>query len=354
MDDVVRDALRQLIVERGTALAEDARLCGALLRDVAGDRRREISVLVAAVEEGVAADLLRSAGSGTADPLLGSLQRRLEQGRGLAPDAARWAVETWAYALRQQQMADTVRTQPPRQTEVLFPPPSQAKDEPEPEIPLEDAGGPPAHRSRAKLAYLLVGALVLTAAVGVGAWALTGRADEPTGPASPPPSTVTPTPTVTSTPTIPPGFETEAEVALWQSVPQTECESAAERVAESADFPDDVYAAIVCFPSEPGIDFVDYWEFYDDDGMNAEYEATVTNRGVGFDQGGCKTDSVAEHSWSTDESEGRVFCWVSPESGAAVISWTTTGGRSIYAYAFSESGDEAALYDWWSGGDSGP
>lgn len=98
MHDAARRALKDVIRQHGLGLANDPRRCGALLRDMAGQHRREISVLVAAAEEGVGTDLLRA--SQSASPaLLAQLQRRLARERALSPEAAQWAVETWAEAL---------------------------------------------------------------------------------------------------------------------------------------------------------------------------------------------------------------------------------------------------------------
>jgi hypothetical protein len=64
-----------------------------------GGHRREVFVLVSALQAGIAADLLRT-GSGVPMPLLlGRLRQRLEDDLMLRADAAHWAVETWALAL---------------------------------------------------------------------------------------------------------------------------------------------------------------------------------------------------------------------------------------------------------------
>ncbi|HWS55297.1 MAG TPA: hypothetical protein VN228_14265, partial [Pyrinomonadaceae bacterium] len=99
MSDVPRQTLRALIARHGPDLCGDARRCEALLRDLCGGHRREINLLVAAQRERVPLDLLAARRSMPRDLLLARLARRLEDHLALTPDAARWAVESWALAL---------------------------------------------------------------------------------------------------------------------------------------------------------------------------------------------------------------------------------------------------------------
>ncbi len=106
MNDVPRQKLIEMVTHRqavtdrfGRDVVSDAKLCGALLRDLCGEHKREISVLVAAVEERVPNDLQSSQANTPLDVLLARLIRRLVDDRALAEDAARWAVESWALAL---------------------------------------------------------------------------------------------------------------------------------------------------------------------------------------------------------------------------------------------------------------
>ncbi len=99
MHDQPRQVLRGLLAEYGPSLCDDPRRCEALLRDHCGDHKREIRVLVAALDERVPADLLRSQPDPPPAMLLNRLTRRLQDERGLAEDVARWAVESWALAL---------------------------------------------------------------------------------------------------------------------------------------------------------------------------------------------------------------------------------------------------------------
>ena len=93
-----RQVLRELIGRYGYELAGDARRVQALLRDMAGEHRAEVAVLVAAAEEGVGQSLLQSSEGLT--PEVGErLARRLHENRALEEQAARWAVGAWMNAL---------------------------------------------------------------------------------------------------------------------------------------------------------------------------------------------------------------------------------------------------------------
>lgn len=99
MNDLPRQKLRELITRYGPALADDPRRCEGLLRDLCGAYRREIFVLISALQQGVAKDLLNIQ-PGTPYPVLeAQLIRELREDLALDEEAARWAVETWAEAL---------------------------------------------------------------------------------------------------------------------------------------------------------------------------------------------------------------------------------------------------------------
>jgi holliday junction DNA helicase RuvB len=99
LGDLVREKLIQLIARFGRDLCDDPRRCEALLRDVCGERKREIFVLVSAARERVGADLLESASGLPVEVLLGRLTKRLHENLGLPDNLARWGVESWAVAL---------------------------------------------------------------------------------------------------------------------------------------------------------------------------------------------------------------------------------------------------------------
>jgi formylglycine-generating enzyme required for sulfatase activity len=99
MEPSVRDTLAALIARYGHALSEDPPRCEAMLRDLCGQHKREIFILVNALKQRVAADLLTGGGGLPTVLLLGRLRQRLEDELALTSEAAQWAVDTWALAL---------------------------------------------------------------------------------------------------------------------------------------------------------------------------------------------------------------------------------------------------------------
>ena len=99
MTNAPRQALRDIIAKYGTEICSNAKRCEGLLKDKCGSYRREISILVNALEEHVPLDLLASGNSVPRELLLTRLAKRLEDNLALTPDAAVWAVESWALAL---------------------------------------------------------------------------------------------------------------------------------------------------------------------------------------------------------------------------------------------------------------
>ena len=99
MNDEPREKLCELIVEYGRSLCNDPRRCEALLKDYCGQYKREIFVLITALKNRVADDLLKTSAGVPHVLLLARLMKRLEDELGLAETAAQWAVESWALAL---------------------------------------------------------------------------------------------------------------------------------------------------------------------------------------------------------------------------------------------------------------
>ncbi|HEX2185603.1 MAG TPA: right-handed parallel beta-helix repeat-containing protein [Chloroflexota bacterium] len=100
-EGVAQQTLCQLLASHGRALCHDPRRVEALLRDLCGEQRRAIFVLVNALRERVAADLMAWPAGVPQALLLARLTQRLCDALGFAPEVARWAVETWALALAQ-------------------------------------------------------------------------------------------------------------------------------------------------------------------------------------------------------------------------------------------------------------
>jgi hypothetical protein len=98
--EVPREKLKELIEKNGDSLLQDRDRCEGLLKDYCGGHRREISAIVGAMEERVPLELKSSWQTAmTPEAMRARLVQRLEENRGLAPEIANYAVETWSYAL---------------------------------------------------------------------------------------------------------------------------------------------------------------------------------------------------------------------------------------------------------------
>jgi hypothetical protein len=95
--DDIGDGLAQLVTRHGTELAEQPTRLRDLLHTKAGAREPEISLLVDVAEVGIAGEFARA--RGVASHSFDELAVRLRWERGVAPEDARWAIETWAWAL---------------------------------------------------------------------------------------------------------------------------------------------------------------------------------------------------------------------------------------------------------------
>ena len=121
MAEAVEAALDHIIAEYGLEVCEDARRVEALLRDLSGEHRREISILGSAVREGIPAQLRSWDGSVPGIILVNQLARVLEDNVGLGSEAARWGVVTWAAALGVAIGPEASRAEAPAATAVSPP-----------------------------------------------------------------------------------------------------------------------------------------------------------------------------------------------------------------------------------------
>jgi hypothetical protein len=100
MNNKTRQTLCEIIRDYGRDVARDTKRCKALLLDLCGgEHKREINVLVSAMEERVASDLLNLPPNVPTQIRIPQLVKRLVDDRATAEPAARWAVESWALAL---------------------------------------------------------------------------------------------------------------------------------------------------------------------------------------------------------------------------------------------------------------
>lgn len=113
MHNEPREKLRELIVEYGRSLCADPRRCEALLKDYCGQYKREIFVLMTALKNRVADDLLKVPTGVPHVLLFARLVKRLEDELAMTAEAAQWAVESWALtlgAIQQHSLAPSVLT----------------------------------------------------------------------------------------------------------------------------------------------------------------------------------------------------------------------------------------------------
>jgi len=95
----VRDELKYIVKEYGISICNEPQRCVALLKDFCPENSREVNVLIIALRENVATELVRASQGVPVEILLGGLANRLESEYALTTHAARWAVESWALAL---------------------------------------------------------------------------------------------------------------------------------------------------------------------------------------------------------------------------------------------------------------
>jgi hypothetical protein len=99
MNNLPRQKLAEIVQRFGRAIINEPRRCEGLLRDYAGAHRREIAVLISAMEERVPIDLAATNAGMPREVLLTKLAQRLHDNLAIDKDAARWAVNSWAFAL---------------------------------------------------------------------------------------------------------------------------------------------------------------------------------------------------------------------------------------------------------------
>ena len=99
-DELTRQKLCEILETYGRLVCDEPQRCEALLRDLCPGHRREVFLLVAALRERVVFDLLSSTEEAPEEIVVPAQIRKLCENLGLAEDAARWAVESWLFAVR--------------------------------------------------------------------------------------------------------------------------------------------------------------------------------------------------------------------------------------------------------------
>ena len=70
--------LRELLAKHGSGLCADARRCESLIRDICGDKTKEVHLLIQALKQRVPEDLLAMPKGASPMPILERLRKRLE------------------------------------------------------------------------------------------------------------------------------------------------------------------------------------------------------------------------------------------------------------------------------------
>ncbi|NEP61840.1 MAG: hypothetical protein F6K31_33625 [Symploca sp. SIO2G7] len=100
MNNLPRQKLGELIEKYGSSLYEEPKRCEGMLRDLCGQYRREIAVLISAINQNLVAEMLEQKKNNIPPKLfLGRLARQMQDNLAIAEDASAWAVESWAIAL---------------------------------------------------------------------------------------------------------------------------------------------------------------------------------------------------------------------------------------------------------------
>lgn len=110
MNDEPRRKLREIIERHGQSIIENPRRCESLLRDYCGEFRREISVLTMALDEQAVNDML-VASALPRKITLARLMQRLCDNLALSESAAKWSIESWAWALGLISETDSATTE---------------------------------------------------------------------------------------------------------------------------------------------------------------------------------------------------------------------------------------------------
>lgn len=100
LDESVPRQLGEILIKHGHAPLTDSKLCENLLKDYFAPFKEEISLLVLAVKERVASDLLVSQDGLDRHVLHNLLLKRLRKAHSLTEADARWAIESWSLAIR--------------------------------------------------------------------------------------------------------------------------------------------------------------------------------------------------------------------------------------------------------------
>lgn len=99
MTDMPRQQLHYIITHYGRSICDEPKRCEALLKDLCPQHKREVNLLVGALREGVAKELLKPNQLLPIEMVISRLSQKLYDELGFDSGLAQWAVESWALAL---------------------------------------------------------------------------------------------------------------------------------------------------------------------------------------------------------------------------------------------------------------
>jgi Leucine-rich repeat (LRR) protein len=99
MNNIPRQKLQDILTQESHTVCDDPNQCESKLRELCPEYPREVNVLISALTQNVAADLMALSEATSKDVLLSKLARRLYDNFGMDLEFAQWAVESWALAL---------------------------------------------------------------------------------------------------------------------------------------------------------------------------------------------------------------------------------------------------------------
>ena len=98
MNNEVARQLKALVEQHGITLCNDPKRCRALLLDICGNYKKEIHVLISALENDIPGELLSSQNV-PFEILRNRLVKKLTDEFALTEQGASWSIDTWAFAL---------------------------------------------------------------------------------------------------------------------------------------------------------------------------------------------------------------------------------------------------------------
>ena len=381
-------ALSDLVRVAGPEALDDARRVRAVLRDAAPDARLEVSLLVAAVEEGVGQRLARSSG-GLVGGEIERLAADLVERRGLSPQNAGWAVRTVSWAVGRTERpgpinghAGPARVPQGPVPEAPVPPGPWPDPVPEPwpqeRFPVPGPGPWTTPGSSVATAWWKKPAVILSIAGAIVALlglvvslVLLGNDDPgPTGGGSGASDTAGPSDGAGSgsgtddgsgsgsgtdegsgsdTVTVGTGtFPDAQELGLLALLPdEYSAPSACQRWVGAPDDPLFMHrplAAITCTPSGGSPtppDRVTFVRF----GSDTESEMTFTTAFPEQTGGDCVADQPMAGVYTQGGVDAGFFGCMVADDGAAYLAWTRTG-RGVYAVASDGGARLDVLYTW--------